>query len=135
MDQELENLIWQRAGSRCEYCRFPAEHSFYPFQIDHIIAIKHDGPTVAENLALACYYSNSFKGPNIAGVDPVSRQIVPLYHPRQQVWSEHFAWNGPVLVGLTPSGRTTVRVLRINHPDAVAVRTLLIESGKSLPES
>jgi hypothetical protein len=25
-----------------------------PFQIDHIIAEKHHGPTVAENLALSC---------------------------------------------------------------------------------
>jgi hypothetical protein len=26
-----------------------------PFQIDHVIAIKHHGPTTSDNLALCCY--------------------------------------------------------------------------------
>jgi len=54
MDAELRQLVWQRALSRCEYCQVPADVALLPFQIDHIIAEKHNGLTVAENLALAC---------------------------------------------------------------------------------
>lgn len=132
MDEDLQQLVWQRADSHCEYCQFPARYAYLPFQIDHIIAQKHQGETVDGNLALSCYYCNSYKGPNIAGIDPLTEQIEPLYHPRRDRWGEHFSWNGPTLIGRTPSGRATIEVLRINHPDAVAVRQLLLEQGESL---
>ena len=54
MDATLQQLVWQRARRRCEYCHFPADIALLPFQIDHIIAEKHGGPTAAENLALSC---------------------------------------------------------------------------------
>lgn len=54
MDAELRQLVWQRASSRCEYCHVPADVALLPFQIDHIIAEKHGGLTVADNLALSC---------------------------------------------------------------------------------
>src|SRR5271157_492106 len=98
MDRQLAKLVWQRAGARCEYCQLPQSCSRLPFEIDHIIARKHGGETVASNLALACFYCNSFKGPNIAGLDPQSRKMIPLYHPRRHKWSRHFRWNGPTLI-------------------------------------
>jgi len=76
-----------------------------------------------------CFYCNSFKGPNISGVDPDSGQIVPLYNPRVQMWSRHFQWDGPKLIGKTRSGRVTIYVLNINHEFAVAVRQSLMEEG------
>jgi hypothetical protein len=54
MDAEFQRLVWQRAAQRCEYCQVPADVALLPFQIDHIIAEKHGGPTAAENLALSC---------------------------------------------------------------------------------
>ena len=50
MGTELEDFVRQRAGGRCEYCHDPVP----PFHIEHIIARKHGGRTVAENLALSC---------------------------------------------------------------------------------
>ena len=70
MNRELVGLIWRRAGDRCEYCLIPQFAFPLPFQVDHILAEKHGGVTVEENLALACPHCNRFKGPNIAGVDP-----------------------------------------------------------------
>ena len=70
MDTTLEQLVWQRARSRCEYCQLPQSVSPLTHAIDHIIARKHHGPTQADNLALSCFFCNSFKGPNISGVDP-----------------------------------------------------------------
>lgn len=126
MDGALITALWERAHSRCEYCRLPADCSEASFQIDHIIAHKHHGQSESENLALACYYCNSYKGPNIGGLDSVTGRFVRLYHPRRDKWSVHFKWEGPLQIGQTAIGRTTVDVLRINHPAMVEVRRWLI---------
>jgi hypothetical protein len=124
MDRELEQLVLDRASGRCEYCRFPSELAEAPFQVDHITSQKHGGLTTAENLALACYYCNSYKGSDIAGIDPSSGRIVRLFHPRNDRWTEHFEWNGPEVIGRTAIGRATIHVLWMNHPLAVEVRRL-----------
>ena len=129
MNRQLEELVWARAGRRCEYCRFPNEFAELPFEIDHVIAKKHRGETAADNLALTCFYCNSYKGPNIAGLDPEDEAHTPLFHPRRDVWSDHFRWNGAELIGLTAVGRTTIDVLRMNYVDALAVRAALIDEG------
>lgn len=134
MKQELIQLVWQRAGERCEYCHFPASVAWLPFQIDHIIAEKHGGPTEEGNLALSCYYCNSYKGPNIAGIDPEGNSdvAVQLFHPRKDVWAGHFTWRGSVLIGRTPTARATIAVLRVNESEAVEVRAMLLRAGESL---
>jgi hypothetical protein len=129
MDAALEQLVWQRAHARCEYCQLAQAHSCLPFEIDHIVARQDRGKTIASNLALACYYCNRYKGPNLTGIDPKSNRIVRLFHPRRHQWQAHFCWAGAVLVGRTPIGRTSIDVLQINHPDAIAARQALIEEG------
>jgi hypothetical protein len=109
MDETLRQLVWDRAGDTCEY--------------------KHHGPTSAENLALCCYNDNVHKGPNIAGIDPVTREVTRLFNPRADHWDDHFAWNGPQLVGRTPIGRSTIDVLNINLFDRLEHRRLLIKAG------
>jgi hypothetical protein len=69
-----------------------------------IIARQHGGQTPLDNLAMACFHCHRFKGPNIAGLDPTSGQLVRLFHPRLDVWSDHFRLDGTRLVGLTPVG-------------------------------
>jgi hypothetical protein len=129
MNRALVILVRQRAQRRCEYCCLPQEHSAVPFQIDHIIAKQHGGPTRAPNLALACFFCNSAKGPNIAGIDPQTGRLVPLFHPRRQKWSRHFRWEGPRLIGRTRIGRATIAVLAINDPAFVTFRHTLIDAG------
>jgi hypothetical protein len=128
MEKSLVRLVWRRARRCCEYCRLPQSCSTLTFEIDHIIAQKHGGLTTPANLALACFYCNSYKGPNIAGIDPRSRGIVRLFHPRRHKWSIHFRWSGPVLVGRTAIGRATIAVLNINEPEALATREVLMEA-------
>lgn len=105
--------------------------TFYrvPFQIDHIIAKQHGGETVIENLALSCFHCNTCKGPNIGGIDPESGKLIRLYHPRRDLWEQHFRWVGPTLIGLSAIGRTKIGVLAINDPDYVAVRQALLTEG------
>ena len=134
MDAQLREEVWRRASGRCEYCHFPSDCAELDFQIDHVIARKHGGSTESANLALACFYCNSHKGPNIAGVDPVSQEIVTLFHPRRDSWLKHFRWHGPLLEGCTPSGRATIAVLRINDTEAIAVREALVAEGKPRAE-
>jgi hypothetical protein len=127
LNADLIRQVWQRAQARCEYCRLPSVFHPAPFQTDHIIARQHGGRTVADNLALACIHCNRFKGPNIAGIDPDNAEIVRLFHPRHDIWTEHFIWDGPRLEALTPIGRATIALLLINDPEVVAVRKALQE--------
>ena len=130
MDAALRNLVRQRAGNRCEYCRVHQDDDpFYTFHVDHIIAEQHRGSTVASNLALSCYRCNLHKGTNLASIDPMTGELVALFHPRRNRWPEHFAWDGPRIIGQTPIGRATVHVLAMNVADYVVFREALIAEG------
>jgi len=126
MDAALRSFVRERAGNRCEYCGILQGHiPFVAFHTDHIIPKQHGGDENSSNLALACYHCNLHKGPNLTGFDPKSRAIVPLFHPRRDTWHEHFAIQGVTIVGLTPTGRTTVRVLQVNAMERVRLRAAL----------
>jgi len=99
----------------------------FALHVDRIIARRHGGQTVLENLALACLHCNRHKGPNIAGTDPRTGKLIRLFHPRTDQWSVHFEWIGAVLAGRTEIGRATIQVLAINAPDFLAVREALIQ--------
>jgi hypothetical protein len=129
MDRALEELVWERAGRRCEYCQLPEQGHELHFEIDHIIALKHRGPTRAGNLCLACFACNNHKGTNISGIDPKTKKMVKLFNPRRHKWRRHFRWTGPVLLGLTPIGRATVIVLEINLDYRLDLRQGLIDEG------
>ena len=72
---------------------------------------------------------NGYKGPNLTGRDPHGGKITTLFHPRKHKWGYHFRYEGGTLIGRTAIGRTTVDVLRINHPQRVALREILIAAG------
>jgi hypothetical protein len=129
MNKALDRRVRTRAKNACEYCRMPQSAYRFRFPIDHIIARQHGGPTKPSNLALACLRCNAHKGPNLTGIDPATGKLARLFHPRRDRWVRHFRWRGPVLVGRTSIGRTTIAVLTINHPDAVAVRKALMEDS------
>jgi hypothetical protein len=76
-----------------------------------------------------CPFCIQHKGPNVAGFDPKTRRLTPLFHPRRHKWPRHFRWDGPLLVGRTPVGRTTIVVLAINNILRVRLREELIEEG------
>lgn len=107
----------ERAGNRCEYCLLPAEVAFFPHEVDHVIAEKHGGATDIDNLAFACWRCNRHKGSDLTSFDPQTGQPSPLFNPRTQVWEEHFAREGERIIGLTPEGRTTVSLLRLNSEE------------------
>ena len=119
----LRRTVVERAGGCCEYCRIRQDDRLAGFEIDHIIAVKHGGKDVAQNLCHACGPCNRFKGANVAALDPISDQPTRLYNPRQQTWSDHFSVNADAtLSGRTPEGRATIVVLRLNEAERVEQR-------------
>lgn len=126
MDAATSQFVRQRAGNRCEYCRFPQEFSGLRFHIEHIVARQHGGADAPDNLALACPECNFHKGTNLTGVDPDTGQVTPLYHPRRDRWEDHFSRVDANIVGQTPLGRATTRLLEMNTGDRVRLRRPLL---------
>ena|SRR6266404_3041851 len=116
----------RRAGGRCEYCHLPQDFSDLSFHVEHVIPRQHGGTGVPKNLALACPECNLNKGPNLTAIDPNTREIVRLFHPRRDEWARHFAYAGHRLVGKTAVGRATVILLKMNDPARLRVRSFLI---------
>lgn len=127
--------IFIRAQGCCEYCHSQDYYSPQPFSIEHVIPTKRGGGNELENLALACQGCNNYKADKIKGLDPQSRKLVPLFHPRRQQWDEHFAWNSDftALIGVTPIGRATVKTLQLNRQRLVNLRRDFRAWGKHPP--
>ena len=127
MDATTKNLVRQRAGDCCEYCHLPQDATpFITFHIEHVIAKQHtpddDNLDDLNRLALACDRCNLFKGPNLSSIDPNSGEIVNLFNPRTDNWNDHFATRDAKIVGLTPPGRATARLLKMNDSRRVDLR-------------
>lgn len=119
---ELRRQVIARASNCCEYCRLSQDDSTFSFQVDHIIAEKHGGETTLENLSWSCPHCNVHKGSDIGSIDPQSNRLTPLYNPRLQKWSEHFQHQAARIDPLTPEGRVTVRLLRLNDAEQLDER-------------
>jgi hypothetical protein len=87
---------------------------------------SYRGSTVAtgdlSGLALACDRCNAHKGPNLTSIDLDTRTVAALFNPRGDAWSDHFVVRGGHILGLTPTGRATVRLLTMNAPRRVELR-------------
>ncbi|MEB3355143.1 MAG: HNH endonuclease [Synechococcales bacterium] len=116
ISDELRQAIRERANYLCEYCHSPERLSANRFTIDHIIPKSLSGSDNLNNLALACRRCNERRYNFVAGVDPETQEIVPLFNPRQQMWKDHFVWldHGVVIQGITPIGRATCIRLDLN---------------------
>lgn len=120
----LRNSVHERAGGLCEYCLVAEEDSFAKHQIDHIIAEKHGGETIEENLALACVLCNKHKGSDLTSIDGETGAIVRLYNPREDFWEEHFRIEDGFFIGLTPTARATIRLLQLNNSARINERRI-----------
>jgi hypothetical protein len=130
MNAATRKLVWKRARDRCEYCRIHQDDEpFYRMHVEHIVARQHGHDDEVENLALCCHHDNCHKGTNLSGIDPATRRVTRLFNPRRQRWDRHFYFKGPIIVGRTPCGRTTVAVLALNARDRVELRAELIADG------
>jgi 5-methylcytosine-specific restriction endonuclease McrA len=132
---EEKRAVARRARGCCEYCRSQLRFAMQPFSVERIEPRSREGETALDNLAFSCQGCNGHKYTKTEGRDPVTGQLVPLYHPRRQRWSDHFAWREEctIIVGLTPTGRATVEALHLNRSGVVNLRRALYAVGEHPP--
>lgn len=131
----VRQAVRERAGGRCEYCLCPDDISPAPFTVEHIVPGKLHGTDTVENLAWACGGCNGSKGIAVDAEDVVTGERVSLFHPRNDVWNDHFAWreDRQTLEGRTPTGRATISRLNLNRPELLGLRRLLSLAGLHPP--
>jgi hypothetical protein len=132
---EQRQAVLERARGCCEYCKSQVRFATQSFSIEHIIPRHAGGETTLDNLALACQGCNNHKYTKTEARAPVSDNLVPLYHPRQQRWHDHFAWSDDftLVIGLTPTGRATIQALHLNREELVNLRRVLYAMGEHPP--
>ena len=51
-----------------------------------------------------------------------TKKEVRIFHPRRDLWGDHFEWRGVVIKGITEKGRVTVELLDLNRRLILAIR-------------
>lgn len=135
LSKSIRKKVQDRAGGCCEYCLSQSRFSPDPFSIEHIIPRSGGGTNKKSNLAFACQGCNNRKYTHTEGIDPVTGEAVPLFHPRNDSWDQHFQWiaGATVIVGITPTGRATVEKLRLNREGVVNLRKVLVSADEHPP--
>ncbi len=125
----------RRAKGVCEYCRCPKRFVPQSFTVEHIIPISRGGKTVLRNLAWACMACNNHKYNKVEAIDPQTGRKVRLFNPRRHPWPDHFAWTEDAMriIGLTATGRATVKALRLNGEELINLRGVLLSQGLHPP--
>jgi hypothetical protein len=128
---ELRERVRAAARHRCGYCLCAEWFTGFPMEIDHLIPESLGGPTEEDNLWLACSLCNEHRGNRTAATDRATGEVVRLFDPRHQTWTDHFRWNdtGEVIIGLTPTGRATVEALQLNRAVRVDARRNWVSAG------
>lgn len=129
----LRRLVAQRASGLCEYCLLHESDGYFAFEVEHVIAAKHGGPTSADNLAYACITCNRNKGSDIASISSRTQSLTRLFNPRTHAWGEHFVMRGLRIEARTDIGEVSIRMLALNGPDRIAERELLAAAGRYPP--
>ena len=132
----IKDLVRQRAGGCCEYCRCPDQFATQPHSIEHIRPRAHGGSDDPDNLALACQGCNNHKYAKVVAVDELTDETAPLFHPREMNWTDHFAWSDDYseVIPLSAVGRVTVRELHLNRTGVCNVRRILCAMGEHPPK-
>ncbi|MBN1546599.1 MAG: HNH endonuclease [Syntrophaceae bacterium] len=136
LPEALRNRLEAVDDHRCAYCRTSQANTGQPMTVDHILPVSQGGATTYDNLCFACRQCNEWKGHRTTARDPLTGEMVPLFHPRQHVWTAHFTWDdaGIFLLGVTAIGRATIVALNINAPVLVAVRRRWVSVGWHPPK-
>lgn len=133
---ELQRSVRERFSNCCAYCRTAENLTVGTFELEHILPRSAGGKTVSENLCLSCPTCNRFKANRTLAPDPLTSQEVPLFHPIQDQWADHFAWNddATTITGLTATGRATIAALRMNRPVLVRLRRMWVSMSEHPPD-
>ena len=73
-----------------------------------------------------------FQRTSLSSIDPSTGEKVDVFNPRIDEWSEHFEVAGGRILGLTPVGRATARLLNMNDSRRVELRLQWLEKAAAL---
>jgi 5-methylcytosine-specific restriction endonuclease McrA len=135
--RKLRSRLAAQADQRCGYCQTQEVISGVPLTVEHIIPVALGGSNKEDNLWLSCRLYNEAKGILMEVEDSETKQVVPLFNPRVQAWSDHFRWNesGTEIIGQTAIGRATLSALSLNSELRVRSRAIWVEAGWHPPAS
>lgn len=133
----LQQRIRGQFGDCCAYCRTAELLTATTFEFEHIVPLSAGGQTVMNNLCLACPTCNRCKAARQTSQDPQTNKIVPLFHPQQQSWDDHFAWSpdSTIILANTSIGRATCTAMKMNRPQIIRVRKMWVKLGEHPPNS
>ncbi|HEY0407407.1 MAG TPA: HNH endonuclease signature motif containing protein [Pyrinomonadaceae bacterium] len=127
LSAELRQLVAARARYRCEYCLIREEDTFFGCEVDHIISVKHGGATTEDNLAYACMICNRRKGSDLGSILPKTGELVRFFHPRRDIWKDHFEVVYVKIFTLTEIGEVTARIFEFNKEERILERAVLVD--------
>ena len=132
---ELRRHVRAQFANCCAYCRTAEALTATSFEFEHIVPLSAGGTTTINNVCFSCPMCNRFKSDHVCAVDPVSEESVPLFHPQQNHWADHFSWNDDYseVVGLTSRGRATVIALKMNRILMIRIRRMWVAMGEHPP--
>ena len=130
ISEDLRHLVAARAEYLCEYCLIHEDDTFFGCEVDHIISMKHGGPTEADNLAYACAFCNRQKGSDIGSILQRTVEFIRFFNPRIDRWANHFRLDGTIVEPLTGIGEVTARILGFNNSTRILERQVLIATGR-----
>lgn len=135
ISKNIKRIVKERAHGCCEYCQCLAKFVPVPFVIEHIIPQVKGGTDVLSNLAFSCHGCNGSKYDKTTALDPITNEVVSLYHPRRDDWKSHFIWSEDAtrINGITPTGRATIIALHLNREELINFRSVLVLFGNHPP--
>jgi len=119
ISNDLRRRVVERAEYLCEYCLVHEQDTYYGCHVDHIISIKHGGPTTFENLTYACAFCNREKGSDIGSILWETQEYLRFFNPRIDRWADHFQLDGIVIRPKSGIGEVTARILGFNETDRI----------------
>jgi len=77
-------------------------------------------------MAWACPHCNRTKETDVGGYDEAG-VLTPLFNPRTQSQNDHFYMDeAAIIIGTSSVGRVTIRLLDLNDPLSLTVRSTLV---------
>jgi 5-methylcytosine-specific restriction endonuclease McrA len=136
----ISKKVWRQIKEdfqwRCAYCQIPAIYLPQGLEKEHIVPLSRGGGDVPNNICPACPNCNAHKLKKTSAPDPESGEMVRLFNPYRDIWTDHFEWDksGTKILGRTKLGRATVAALKMNLPDVISWRKIFVQIGGYPPK-
>jgi len=130
ISKSLRELVSFRADRLCEYCLIHEDDTFFGCEVDHIMSLKHGGPTEEDNLAFACLFCNRHKGTDVGSILADTGEFIRFLNPRQDKWAHNFRLEGALIKPVTDIGTVTASILGFNIGERILERETLIALGR-----